>query len=494
LTYVQKNPIFRIDVNQKQKKEKKMKNLLTLMLVFTLTGALMAGWDHDETILDWRADTTDFTFVGELTGNKYMCNSPHGVAVDANGKIWVAFYFSFGTDDDGVFEFVDAKGDTSRYAPIYIFNEDGSIFKTITHITSPDGDLDTLDSANPTTGSGRGISVDGNGNIVYTAFATSYRFDPETFECTGKYVNALVGTGTETVHEPESNLYFTSYVLAGDKPIHMLDSDFAYLGNAVDTLGNITRTLAARAADGGGVDLYNGTTWNGNGVFHWYSAEPEFEMFEKVDSLGNCYPSAADCQEDSKLWPESIDWDLNGNMIVGSLRASWGGPKGSVWHILDVDNNAYIASFGTAVDDSCAANYDMGYTNPGGANGPRGAYQVDDNTLYTVDFYLFTLDKWTYSASSVEDVNVPASFTLNQNYPNPFNAATTIEYTIENNANVIVSVYNMKGQHIETLHNGPQTAGVHTISWDAKNVASGTYLYKVQVGNEFQTKKMVLMK
>lgn len=87
-----------------------------------------------------------------------------------------------------------------------------------------------------------------------------------------------------------------------------------------------------------------------------------------------------------------------------------------------------------------------------------------------------------------------ADFQVKQNYPNPFNPSTKIEFVLSKAGDVRVEIYNLVGQKIATLMDEKLTAGEHSIVWDAKNVASGVYFYKVQLNNVSKTRKMVLMK
>ncbi|MEQ9278070.1 MAG: T9SS type A sorting domain-containing protein [Balneola sp.] len=85
-------------------------------------------------------------------------------------------------------------------------------------------------------------------------------------------------------------------------------------------------------------------------------------------------------------------------------------------------------------------------------------------------------------------------FGLQQNYPNPFNPSTTISYSVAENADVTLNVFNMLGQKVATLVNSTQSEGSYTVTWDASNVASGIYIYRLQAGNKVFTRKMNLIK
>jgi flagellar hook assembly protein FlgD len=99
-----------------------------------------------------------------------------------------------------------------------------------------------------------------------------------------------------------------------------------------------------------------------------------------------------------------------------------------------------------------------------------------------------------------DDVTVtPTTSLLNQNYPNPFNPETTISFNIPAATNGSLNVYNVKGQLVKTLVNGPLAFGSHSFGWNgtANNgsaVSSGVYYYRLTAGSHSETKKMVLVK
>ncbi|MCP4580448.1 MAG: T9SS type A sorting domain-containing protein [candidate division Zixibacteria bacterium] len=93
-----------------------------------------------------------------------------------------------------------------------------------------------------------------------------------------------------------------------------------------------------------------------------------------------------------------------------------------------------------------------------------------------------------------EDDNRPVNFSLNQNYPNPFNAGTVISFNLKADSDVIIDIYDITGARVTTLVDGQMPAGNHEITWDAADVASGVYYYKLTAGDESEARQAVLIK
>jgi hypothetical protein len=89
---------------------------------------------------------------------------------------------------------------------------------------------------------------------------------------------------------------------------------------------------------------------------------------------------------------------------------------------------------------------------------------------------------------------VPRAFILRQNYPNPFNPITTIEFDLPKTSEVTLRIYNILGEEVAKLVSEKLAGGSYLYDWDASNLASGLYLYRLQAGDFVETRKMILIK
>jgi hypothetical protein len=85
-------------------------------------------------------------------------------------------------------------------------------------------------------------------------------------------------------------------------------------------------------------------------------------------------------------------------------------------------------------------------------------------------------------------------YSLSQNWPNPFNSSTAIRYHLPQESSVNVCIYNVSGQLVNELYRGKQASGYHTMIWDAWDVASGIYFYRIDAGHFCEIKKMVVLR
>jgi len=86
------------------------------------------------------------------------------------------------------------------------------------------------------------------------------------------------------------------------------------------------------------------------------------------------------------------------------------------------------------------------------------------------------------------------NFSLEQNYPNPFNPTTTVAFYLPEKSEVSLKVFNLLGEEVSTLLSASLLSGSHSVDWDAGNLASGVYLYRLEADGFVQTRKMILMR
>ncbi len=142
---------------------------------------------------------------------------------------------------------------------------------------------------------------------------------------------------------------------------------------------------------------------------------------------------------------------------------------------------------------------------------PQSTYYIDvnppagDYTYYVTAVYTGGVESGASNETEVsigtdsDDTTIPAATAFNSIYPNPFNPTTNLYYSVSNDSNVQLAVYNLKGQMVKTIVNGHQAAGNYQVSWDGTDnngntVPSGIYFSKFQSGDYTSTKKMILMK
>ena len=119
---------------------------------------------------------------------------------------------------------------------------------------------------------------------------------------------------------------------------------------------------------------------------------------------------------------------------------------------------------------------------------PLAWYCTVDNTFGTMGNHPFTTDINEIPGST------PATFALEQNFPNPFNPSTKINFSLPVEGFVTLDVYNSIGQKVATLVNETKTAGTYAVNFNASDLTSGIYFYKISSGNFSETKKMILLK
>ena len=105
---------------------------------------------------------------------------------------------------------------------------------------------------------------------------------------------------------------------------------------------------------------------------------------------------------------------------------------------------------------------------------------------------------WTNNSISVLDdlslSNIPTEMSLSPAYPNPFNPSTNLSYTISQDGNINLSVYDINGRLVESLVDSYQEAGNYSSVWNASHISSGVYFVRLSSSSEILTQKVMLIK
>jgi len=130
-------------------------------------------------------------------------------------------------------------------------------------------------------------------------------------------------------------------------------------------------------------------------------------------------------------------------------------------------------------------------------NQPYTDYVASAKTIHLPDSiggkFKVTFNLKQTDVANNQDIT-PSNYELAQNYPNPFNPSTNIQFTTAESGNVNLTVYDMLGREVKTLVNGYINSGVHSVSFNAKNLSSGIYIYRLKTNDKVMSKKMTLLK
>jgi sugar lactone lactonase YvrE len=421
--------------------------------------------------------SAQWTFQGAWPDTNYK-GGTHGIAVDPDGKVWEVSYYSS--------KFITADNDTIDSNPLYVFNPDGSLYDIIGIVTGAGG-TDTLSKGATGTSNCRGIRADQDGNILYvqTGPTKLIKINYATGERMGSVLMTNLGSSPTTpAVSDDGTIYVGPVVGGGTSEISTFDSDLNYLGAAVVGPPGIARTMTVSKD---GLSIY-WTAFTSQMGITVYSRPDELSAFELKDSLF----TTGNLQATAGMSIESVDWnpatgllwvsnDARGNAIYSDLT----------WYGVDVTTKAIVDSFSLPVGTAP-------FLTGTGDMYPRGlAFSNDGNTAYVGLFG--TVFNRLYKFDRVTSVNekgqvVIDGYKLSQNYPNPFNPSTKISFELPQSGYTTLRVYDMLGKEVATLVNGDMKSGVHSVNFNASNLASGTYIYQLNVNGTRITNKMILLK
>ena len=189
--------------------------------------------------------------------------------------------------------------------------------------------------------------------------------------------------------------------------------------------------------------------------------------------------------EDLLIPVELTSFTANANS--GYVQLNWTTATETNNHMFEIQRQAADGEF-----------FSVGFVNGQGTTTEPHEYSYIDRTVSTGTFSyrLKQIDfdgRFSYSPTVEVEVQ-PTQFILEQNYPNPFNPTTNIKFGVPESGFVKLAIFNIVGEEVAVLVNGNIEAGAYDITFDARNLPSGAYFYKLQSEKSVEVKKMLLTK
>jgi len=337
-------------------------------------------------------------------------------------------------------------------------------------------------------------------NITYNANATVQTAITESYE-NGKFINYSLDIDTLTVSRLFLSHYYSywendkwnlvervhfTYNSAGSV---LTEYEESFITNNVASWINLTEYVYD--ASGKQLKEFHYSTWD-NGVKLNLSGS----LYLNVDS--NILTNLSVAGTDIYLWYTNIVIPVELTNFAGNNED---GKVVLKWKTATETNN-----LGFEIERKTeGGNWNkIGYVAGNGTSAEAHNYLFEDKNLTAGALYyrLKQLDMngtYTYS-KEIEAAGVVKEYSLAQNYPNPFNPETSISFTLANDSNVKLSVYDITGRIVKELLNGKKSKGAYTVNFNASGIASGVYFYRMEAkevnGNAVfgSSKKMILIR
>ena len=209
---------------------------------------------------------------------------------------------------------------------------------------------------------------------------------------------------------------------------------------------------------------------------------------DNVDACANCHGNIGSHFSDKKLYVNG-NADLDRNGVAEGLQIEIEGLLVQLAKLLPPVGQPTIADIDSSWTlDQAGALYNYTQVEEDKSLGMH-------NPRYTVGVLYLSIGKLG-GIVSVDDLksDLPTDYTLSNNYPNPFNPSTTIDFTLPEQSNAKIVIYDALGNQVDVIADGVRSAGKYSVKWNASNYASGIYFYKLEAGNFVKVQKMILMK
>jgi hypothetical protein len=220
-------------------------------------------------------------------------------------------------------------------------------------------------------------------------------------------------------------------------------------------------------------------------VLYQLNFDNENELYQAKDRIGLSYSAIDFVKSDAPIFARAPE--ININILGNSYELTWSGGdyKQAQSYVLEksVNNSDYVRVSTVQADNDNEKNYSM-----------LDAKDPDADVVYYRIKQINFDGSIVYSSQVKIGQGTTEPFVLEQNYPNPFNPRTSIVVDLLEDSDVQITIYNLEGKEISKLFKGFLTSGTHKFDFDASELPSGIYLYKVSTPNYSNTKKMILTK
>ncbi len=242
-----------------------------------------------------------------------------------------------------------------------------------------------------------------------------------------------------------------------------------------------------------GMFFFGNNVWIGtNSSFILYSSNAGVNWVQQTTPSANSYV----------IWFNNANNGLSGNTsLYGTTNggANWANitspVSGNVSGIAGNGNEWWATTQSTTIyySSNGGANWTLQYTAPAGNNYHLTRARTG-SVVWAVRSNGGIARYGTVIGISTISSEIPSSYELSQNYPNPFNPVTKINFALPKSGLVTMKVYNTLGKEVKTLVNEYKNAGAYVVDFNASNLSSGVYYYKLEAGEFTSVKKMILVK
>jgi hypothetical protein len=238
------------------------------------------------------------------------------------------------------------------------------------------------------------------------------------------------------------------------------------------------------------------TNFAGTAGLHWRTIAPHDS---KVNSYAPTSPWNLTNITSLGTYTDPPDWPLPVELSSFTVKAS--GDKVELkWETkTEVSNYGFEIERSSAVSNENKIWQKIGFVEGNGNSNSPKQYSFKDNNPWGGSKFIYRLKQidtdgaFEYS-DEVEVELLPSKYELFQNYPNPFNPITSIKFSLPEDAQVSIKIYDMLGALVDELVNAEYKAGYHKVDFNAGQFASGIYIYRLESKNFISIKKMVLIK